>query len=91
MSPPLPEERIWDAFQTYTIEDNRDYTADQLNFIRAIRTVFAKKKHMESGDLFDAPFINFGARAPMPMFSEVELKSFIKICGSLESELFAEA
>ncbi len=88
---PQPEERIWDAFQTYIIENNRNYTADQLNFIRAIRSVFAKKKHLDYGDLFDAPFINFGARAPMPMFSEDELKSFIKICGSLEEELFAEA
>jgi len=88
---PQPEDRIWDAFQTYIIENNRDYTADQLNFIRAIRTVFAKKKHLDYGDLFDAPFINFGAKAPMPMFSEDELKSFINICGSLEKELFAEA
>ena len=88
---PQPEERIWDAFQTYIIENNRHYSADQLNFIRAIRSVFAKKKHLEFGDLFDAPFINFGAKAPMPMFSEDELKSFIKICGSLEKELFAEA
>ena len=88
---PQPEDRIWDAFQTYIIENNRDYTADQLNFIRAIRTVFAKKKHLDYGDLFDAPFINFGAKAPMPMFSEEELQSFIKICGSLEKELFAEA
>lgn len=88
---PQPEERIWDAFQTYIIENNRDYTADQLNFIRAIRSVFAKKKHLDYGDLFDAPFINFGSKAPMPMFSEDELKSFINICGSLEKELFAEA
>lgn len=88
---PKPEERIWDAFQTYIIENNLHYTADQLNFIRAIRTVFAKKKHLDFGDLFDAPFINFGAKAPMPMFSEDELKSFINICGSLEKELFAEA
>ena len=88
---PQPEERIWDAFQTYIIENNRNYTADQLNFIRAIRSVFAKKKHLDYGDLFDAPFVNFGAKAPMPMFSEDELKSFIKICGSLEKELFAEA
>jgi type I restriction enzyme R subunit len=88
---PQPEERIWDAFQSYIIENNLHYTADQLNFIRAIRTVFAKKKHLDFGDLFDAPFINFGAKAPMPMFSEDELKGFIKICGSLENELFAEA
>jgi type I restriction enzyme, R subunit len=86
-----PEERIWDAFQTYIIENNRHYTADQLNFVRAIRTVFARKKHLDFGDLFEAPFSNFGVNAPMPMFSEDELKSFINICGSLEKELFAEA
>jgi type I restriction enzyme R subunit len=88
---PQPEERIWDAFQTYVIENNRQYTSDQLNFIRAIRSVFVKKRHLDFGDLFDAPFTNFGAKSPMPMFSEDELKSFIKICGGLEKELFAEA
>jgi type I restriction enzyme R subunit len=88
---PDPEDRIRDAFNTYVIENNKEYNADQLNFIRTVQTVFAKKKHIEFTELFDAPFTNFGINAPMPMFTEDELKDFINICGSLEKEMYAEA
>ena len=84
---PDPEERIKDAFQTYIIENNRQYNADQLNFIRTVQTIFTKKKHIEYDELFDAPFTNFGINAPMPMFSENELNDFIKICKNIEKEI----
>jgi len=85
---PDPEVRIKDAFHTYIIENNKQYSADQLNFIRTIQTVFAKKKHIEFTELFDAPFTNFGVTAPMPMFTEEELQEFVKICGVLEKEIY---
>lgn len=85
---PEPEIRIKDAFQTYIIENNTHYTADQLNFIRTIQTVFAKTKHIEYDALFDAPFTNFGVNAPLPMFTENELKDFIDICSNLEKEIY---
>ena len=87
---PDPEVRIKDAFNTYVIENNKHYSADQLNFIRTLQTVFAKKKHIEYSELFDAPFTNFGVNAPMPMFTEVELQDFIKICIRLEKEIYTE-
>lgn len=86
---PDPEVRIKDAFNTYVIEHNKHYSADQLNFIRTLQTVFAKKKHIEYSELFDAPFTNFGVNAPMPMFTENELQDFIKICIALEKEIYA--
>ena len=85
---PDPEERIRDAFQTYIIEQNKQYSANQLNFIRTIQTVFSKKKHIEYTELFDAPFTNFGVNAPLPMFSEDELNEFIGICNTLEKEIY---
>ncbi|MCZ7392154.1 MAG: DEAD/DEAH box helicase family protein [Candidatus Methanoperedens sp.] len=88
---PEPETRIKDAFNTYIIENSRHYSADQLNFIRTVQTVFSKKKHIEYTELFDAPFTNFGINAPMPMFTENELNDFINICGTLEKEIYAEA
>lgn len=88
---PDPETRIRDVFQTYIIENNKHYNADQLNFIRTIQTVFTRKKHIEYADLFDAPFTNFGINAPIPMFTENELEDFINICGGLETEICAEA
>jgi type I restriction enzyme R subunit len=88
---PDPAVRIKDAFDTYIIENSRHYSADQLNFIRTVQTVFSKKKHIEYSELYDAPFTNFGINAPMPMFTENELNDFINICGTLEKEIFAEA
>ncbi len=88
---PEPEKRIKDRFDTYIIENNRHYSADQLHFIRTIQSVFAKKKHIEYPELFDVPFTNFGVNAPLPMFTENELNDFINICGVLEKEIYAEA
>lgn len=48
---PDPKERIKDAFNTYIIENSRHYSADQLNFIRTVQTVFSKKKHIEYSEL----------------------------------------
>jgi len=88
---PDPEARIRDVFQTYIIENNKQYNADQLHFIRTIQTFFTMKRHIEYVELFEAPFTNFGINAPLPMFTEHELKDFINICGGLETEICAEA
>ncbi|MEW5936641.1 MAG: DEAD/DEAH box helicase family protein [Candidatus Thermoplasmatota archaeon] len=86
---PDPTEKVRDAFQTYVIENNKQYNADQLNFIRTIQSVFVSKRHIEVEDLFDAPFTNFGTNYPIPGFSIDELNEFVEICGELEKELFA--
>lgn len=86
---PSPDETIKEAFQTFVIENNKHYTADQLNFIRTLQTVFLRKKHIEFSTLWNAPFTNFGTTAPMPMFSQEELNAFINICNGVERELIA--
>ena len=89
---PKPDERIRDAFQTFIISNNKAYSADQLNFIQTIQSVFLKKRHIEQADFWEPPFTNFGINAPVPMFSENDISSFVGICGKLERELFtAEA
>ena len=89
---PDPKKMINEAFQTFMIENNKHYTADQLYFIRTIQTVFMRKKHIKMDDLWDAPFTNFGINAPLPMFDEGDLRAFIGICQGLERELYvAEA
>ncbi len=85
---PSPEDTIKDAFQTFVIENNKHYTADQLNFIRTLQTVFLRKKHIEFSTLWNAPFTNFGTTAPMPMFSQEELNAFVNICNGVEREIF---
>lgn len=87
-SAPSPSETIKDAFQSYIIEQNKNYSADQLNFIRTLQTVFLRKKHIDFQTLWNPPFTNFGNKAPSPMFSRKELNSFIDICNGVEKELF---
>jgi len=82
-----PLQRVEEAFHTYMIENNKHYSADQLNFIHTIQTVFMSKKHIEMTDLYEAPFTNFGNTAPTPMFDEEDLEGFIGVCRSLEQEL----
>jgi type I restriction enzyme R subunit len=84
---PDPETLIRDAFQTFMIDQNRQYSADQLTFIRMIQSVFAKNHHIEFRDFYEPPFTNLGASVPMPMFSEDDLKAFVGICGRVERQL----
>ena len=86
---PDPKKMIEEAFSTFMIENNRQYNADQLHFIRTIQTVFMRKKHIEMNDLWNPPFTNFGTTAPEPMFDKSDLVAFVDICRGLERELFA--
>jgi type I restriction enzyme R subunit len=85
---PNPADRIKDAFRTYMIENNKHYSADQLNFIRMVESVFSQKKHIIYADFWEPPFITLG-NAPEPMFSTDELKTFEGICSRVERELSA--
>lgn len=82
---PDSETIINEAFNTYTVERNNEeqLTSEQLNFLRTIKNVFAKKKHIEYNDLFEPPFTNFGNNAASRLFSENELKEIIGIFNKL--------
>ena len=83
-----PEDKVREAFQTYIIESNIEYNADQLNFLRTIQSIFISKKHIEYDDLFEPPFTNFGADAPIPMFEPEQLVNVIRMCDDLEYDLY---
>ncbi len=85
-----PEEKIDEEFRNFIARHNQVYSADQINFLRTLQTVFVKKKHIDFGDLFEAPFTNFGVNAPMPLFEEQELKELVGLCQKLEKEAFVE-
>jgi type I restriction enzyme R subunit len=86
---PDPDKEIERAFQTYLVENNKQYSADQIRFIMAIQSVFRSKKHIEMSDFYEPPFTGFGSKSPIPMFDEEELETFVGICSELEKELFA--
>ncbi|MBN2483986.1 MAG: DEAD/DEAH box helicase family protein [Candidatus Omnitrophica bacterium] len=83
---PEPEEIINESFNTYVIERNNHYalTAEQIRFLRTIKNVFAKKKHIEYDDLFEPPFTQFGIDAATRLFSEEELQEIIGVFNSIK-------
>ena len=88
---PEPEKVIEEEFKTFMVSNNNIFSADQINFLRTLMTVFSKKKHIDYADFFEAPFTNFGTYAPVPLFSEEQLKEMVDLCNKLEKELFATA
>lgn len=66
-------------------------SADQVNFLRTIQTVFSKKHHIDYGDLFEPPFTNFGPNAPVPLLQKDDLDQILNKCKTLEVEVFASA
>jgi len=84
---PEPEKKIDEAFRTFMIEKNY-LSADQVNFLRTIETVFKRKHHVEYSDLFEPPFTNFGPNAPVPLLKKDDIDEVLNICRDLESEVF---
>src|SRR5205807_4571822 len=84
---PEPENKIDEAFKTFMVEKNY-FSADQINFLRTIQTVFKRKRHIEYSDLFEPPFTNFGPNAPLPLLKKDDLDEVLNICNGLETEAF---
>jgi type I restriction enzyme R subunit len=84
---PEPEKKIGEAFKTFMIQKNY-LSADQVNFLRTVETVFKRKHHIEYSDLFEPPFTNFGPNAPVPLLKKDDLDEVLNICRGLETEVF---
>jgi type I restriction enzyme, R subunit len=80
-----PEDKIKEAFESYLVEKNKHYSADQFHFIRTLQTVFTKEKHIDYDMLWEAPFENLGF-APTDLFSEEELQEWIQFCNALTAK-----
>ncbi|MBI4182273.1 MAG: DEAD/DEAH box helicase family protein [Candidatus Aenigmarchaeota archaeon] len=83
---PDPKQRIVEAFKTFVVEKNY-LNADQVNFLRALQSVFLAKHHVEYKNFFDPPLTNIG-NAPIPLFTRQDLGEILELCNGLEEELF---
>ena len=68
------------------IENNKQYNADQLNFLKTLQTVFISTKHIDMDMLFEAPFSNFGL-LPTELFEETDLKKIIELCKKISAKI----
>lgn len=65
------------AFDAFILEHH--YNADQTRFLRTVQTVFVQKRRLEVGDLYEAPFTNFGLNAVEKLFSEEEVDEILDL------------
>lgn len=65
------------AFDAFILEHH--YDADQTRFLRAVQAVFLQKRRLEVGDLYEAPFTNFGLNAVEKLFSEEEVEEILEL------------
>ncbi len=65
------------AFDAFILEHR--YDADQTRFLRTVQTVFVQKRRLEVGDLYEAPFTNFGLNAVEKLFSDDEVGEILEL------------
>jgi len=65
------------AFDAFILEHH--YDANQTRFLRTVQTVFVQKRRLEVGDLYEAPFTNFGLNAVEKLFSEEEVEEILEL------------
>ena len=82
-----PIELIDEAFRGFEINHTPPFSADQMNFLQTLQTVFERKHHIEKGDLYEYPFKNLGSSVPTPMFKEETVDDMMIMCKKLEEEL----
>ncbi len=71
------------ARQLETFVTSRNYNADQISFLRAVQSVFLRKRHLEAADLYEPPLDMFGADAVERYFTEKEVSEIVEFTNKL--------
>ncbi len=74
---PSYEDIVKKAFDAFILEHN--YNADQSRFLRAVQNVFVERRNLESADLYEEPFTNFGKDAVDKLFTEEDVNELVKL------------
>ena len=69
------------AFESFIAEHH--YAADQISFLRAVRTVFLEKRRIQAGDLYEPPLSNFGRNYVERLFSDDEIAELLALTEKL--------
>jgi len=79
----LPDYRdlVHHQFEAYIIQHR--YNADQIRFMRAVESVFLKKRHLDIADLYEPPLTNFGQDAVNRWFSEKDVQEMVAFANHL--------
>ena len=78
---PSYEDVVKTAFDAFILEHN--YNADQSRFLRAVQNVFVQRRKLETADLYEEPFTNFGSNAVDKLFTEEEVNELVELTRKL--------
>ncbi len=72
---PDPQEMIKNEFEKLIVENNKEYNAEQVRFLRLLEKFFAFNKHLTPKDLTSHPLAD---ENPLDKFSPEQLKEIVK-------------
>ena len=72
---PDPQEMIKTEFEKLIVENNKEYNAEQIKFLRLLEKFFAFNKHLTPKDLTMHPLSD---ENPLDKFSSEQLKEIVK-------------
>lgn len=72
---------VREAFDTHI--QARNYSGDQIRFLRAVQNVFLERRHLETADLYEKPFDMFGMNAIDRLFTPADVEKLIEMTGQL--------
>ncbi len=79
---PSYEDIVKKAFDAFILEHN--YNADQSRFLRAVQNVFAQRRKLETADLYEEPFTNFGSNAVDKLFTDKDVDELLYLIKNIE-------
>ena len=72
---PDPQEMIKNEFEKLIVENNKEYNAEQIRFLRLLEKFFAFNKHLTPKDLTNHPLAD---ENPLDKFSSDQLKKIVR-------------
>ena len=72
---PDPQEMIKNEFEKLIVENNKEYNAEQIKFLRLLEKFFAFNKHLTPKDLTNHPLAD---ENPLDKFSSEQLKEIVR-------------
>jgi type I restriction enzyme R subunit len=63
--------------------ESQVFNAAQISFLRAVQSVFLRKRHLERADLYDPPLTSFGEDAVERLFSEAQIEDVLSFTEKL--------
>lgn len=70
-------------FDHFVAQHETEYNANQLRFLRALKEVLLKKRHIERNDLYEFPFTSFGDEAVERWFTDTDIQQILDFAAKI--------